>query len=125
MKRLLSLSFGIAALLAGFLIFEPVYAVQLEELALITNLDQFIDQLPAPFAEFIRTADQISDNVTAKSYEIRTRLKVLDVIEELDNWLAGITGITFTQIFKGVINLIVWLLNMVTELFRWVLSLLS
>lgn len=91
------------------------------------ELDPLIEKLPSPFLNFFRDATHILNrNVIEPATKINIQtIDLRSFWQWLDTWFARITGVPFQGILTSIGGFILWLLDLVTAPFRWLLSFIT
>ncbi|RJP45680.1 hypothetical protein C4587_00475 [Candidatus Parcubacteria bacterium] len=94
----------------------------------IPSLDLPNISLPAPVNDFIESAQEINREVQAKAQRIDVKnlgdLRLSDRIRAFPDWFKETTGILFTDFIRGVGNLVIWFFSLITDVARWLVSLI-
>lgn len=87
----------------------------------------FFENLPGPVEEFISSTRAIGTKALGESNATSTgfqEFRIRGFFTNVNDWLTRTTGFTFSEIAKGILNILVWFLNLFVRLFNWILGFL-
>lgn len=115
------LTVGICLILAG-INFATVYAYEINTSPTYFNPNQIFNGLPGPLTDFINSAKQMGQNVIIKTTKTSLNSSTpRNIFESADNWFQSVTGISLLGFIKALGNIIVWILEWILKIFKWLL----
>lgn len=109
----------------GSAMFVPVFAFAQNET--IPSFGDIIQKLPPPLSDFInsiRNADGEIIQGAPPPVDFQ-RFNPFTLFRNLDDWLREKTGLSVRQIVRAIGGLLVWVLELVASLIKWLLSFLG
>ena len=89
------------------------------------NFEKLIESITSPIDRFFESLGRVGKEVGGKLPETETirEFSITEFFHTISENFRELTGITFSEFFKGVLALLVWFLDLLSAFFKWILSL--